>query len=136
VIFVDSGAFLARYLSRDQYHERAIAAWRSLEQLRWRCCTSNFVLDETITLLGRWSSHEFASERARGLLTSRSLDILRPEVADELEALELFEKMADQAVSFTDCVSFALMRRRRIERAFSFDRHFALAGFTLWVGDD
>jgi predicted nucleic acid-binding protein len=38
----------------------------------------------------------------------------------------------DQAVSFTDALSFAVMRRMRIERAFSFDRHFALAGFELW----
>ena len=136
MIFIDSGAFLARYLARDQHHGRAVAAWRSLDQLRWRCYTSNFVLDETITLLGRWASYEFASERARGLFTSRSLEILRPEAADELEALELFEKMADQAVSFTDCVSFELMRKRRIERTFSFDHHFALAGFTLWSGND
>jgi len=65
-----------------------------------------------------------------------SLEILRPEAADELEALELFMKMADQAVSFTDCISFALMRKRRIEPAFSLDHHLALAGFTLWPGDE
>ena len=132
MIFIDSGAFLARFIARDQYHQRAVEAWRRLEEHRWRCCTSNFVLDETITLLGRWSSYEFAAARARSLLTSQALEILRPDQSDELEALELFEKMADQAVSFTDCVSFALMRKRRLERAFSFDRHFALAGYTLW----
>jgi len=136
VIYVDSGAFLARFIERDQFHHQATDAWQRLEQLGWKCLTSNFVLDETITLLGRWTSYEFASNRARGLLTSQRLEILRPEAADELEALELFEKMADQAVSFTDCVSFALMRKRRIERAFSFDRHFALAGFTLWPAAD
>ena len=32
----------------------------------------------------------------------------------------------------TDCISFVLMRTLRITRAFSFDRHFAHAGFTLW----
>ena len=37
--------------------------------------------------------------------------ILRPEADDELEALNLFRKLSDQRVSFTDCVSFALMRR-------------------------
>ena len=135
MIFIDTGAFLARYLARDQYHARAIATWKALGQNRWQCFTSNFVLDETITLLGRWSSYEFAADRALGLFTSPSLEILRPERADELEALELFEKMADQSVSFTDCVSFALMRKRRIDRAFSFDRHFALAGFTVWPGE-
>ena len=50
----------------------------------------------------------------------------------EKRALGFFEKFADQDVSFTDCVSFALMNQHDIERAFTFDRHFALAGFEVW----
>lgn len=30
---------------------------------------------------------------------------------------------------FIDCISFVLMRSRRIKRVFSFDRHFDAAGF-------
>jgi predicted nucleic acid-binding protein len=40
-------------------------------------------------------------------------------------------KFADQGMSFTDCVSFAIMRRRRIRTVFTFDRHFQQAGFRL-----
>jgi uncharacterized protein len=40
-------------------------------------------------------------------------------------------KYADQGVSFTDCVSFAIMRRHKIRTAFTFDRHFKLAGFNV-----
>ena len=65
-------------------------------------------------------------------MTSSTLEILRPSPEDELAALDLFEKFADQEVSFTDCISFVLMRRRQIKRVFSFDRHFRHAGFTLW----
>jgi predicted nucleic acid-binding protein len=43
--------------------------------------------------------------------------------------VDLFAKFADQRVSFTDCVSFILMRRHRLARAFTFDRHFGDAGF-------
>lgn len=60
------------------------------------------------------------------------LTILRPDVSDESAALDLFRKFADQKVSFTDCVSFALMRRHRLKKAFTFDRHFAGAGFEVW----
>jgi len=42
---------------------------------------------------------------------------------------DFFEKYADQDVSFTDCVCFALMRAHNIQRVFTFDRHFRLAGF-------
>ncbi|MEM7356866.1 MAG: PIN domain-containing protein [Acidobacteriota bacterium] len=134
MIFLDTGAFLANYLERDQYHDQARVAWRDLEATPWRCFTSNFVLDETFTFLARRTSYRFAAERARSLLASNVLEILRPDEEHELQALDLFEKFADQQVSYTDCVSFALMKARRIQRAFAFDRHFALAGFELWSG--
>jgi len=132
VIFVDTGAFLARYLGRDQHHARAVKAWRRLGMETTRPVTSNFVLDETFTLLGRWAGYGFAAERARTLLRSDLLRILRPGEQEELAAIELFEKYADQQVSFTDCISFALMRQHVIELAFTFDRHFSAAGFRPW----
>lgn len=134
MIFVDTGAFLARYLARDQHHAAARDAWSRLPKHPWSVHTSNFVLDETFTLLGRWAGPEFAADRAEALLSSTALAILRPDAGDELEALALFRKFGDQQASFTDCVSFALMRRHGIERAFAFDRHFVHAGFELWPG--
>ena len=93
---------------------------------------TNFVLDEAFTLLGRVAGHAFAAERARVIYGSPALTILRPGQEDELEALDLFEKFADQQVSYTDCISFVLMRRERIKRAFTFDGHFRMAGFEQW----
>ena len=49
-----------------------------------------------------------------------------------MPVLNLFEKFADQEISFTDCVSFALMREADIQQAFSFDWHFERAGFKKW----
>lgn len=131
MIFIDTGAFLARYIERDQYHDAATEHWRTLQNDRRQCFTSNFVLDETITLLARRSTYEFAAERARNLFESTSLSILRPDENDELAAVELFQKYADQSVSFTDCVSFVLMERQDIKCAFSFDRHFTISGFDI-----
>jgi len=131
VIFLDTGAFVARYARRDGQHSRATRAWAEIEKLRNACFTSNFVLDETFTLLGRQTSYAFAAERARALLGSKALTILRPDAEDELAALDLFARFADQKVSFTDCTSFALMRRHRLSRVFTFDRHFVAAGFEV-----
>lgn len=49
-----------------------------------------------------------------------------------MEAVEFFEKYADQHVGFLDCISFALMRRHRVQRVFTFDRHFDQAGFDIF----
>jgi predicted nucleic acid-binding protein len=134
VIFVDTGAFVARYVKSDQHHRRARSEWKRLERQAPRLFTSNFVLDETFTLLARRTTYAFAAGKARSLLSSTVLTILRPARDDEMSALQLFEKYADQAVSFTDCVSFALMRRHALQRAFAFDRHFRDVGYTVVPG--
>ena len=131
MIFIGTGAFLARYIQRDQHHDAAAKHWRTLQNDRRPCFTSNFVLDETITLLARRSTYLFAAERARTFFESTLLSILRPDENDELAALELFQKYSDQSVSFTDCVSFVLMNKQELKCAFSFDRHFKMAGFDV-----
>jgi len=131
VIFIDTGAFLARFLSHDQYHPNAVAVWEQLRSNRESCLTSNFVLDETFTLLGRRAGYGFAVQRAKNIYASQALTIFRPDREDEINALQFFSKYADQHLSFTDCISFVLMKREKINRVFSFDRHFELAGFHL-----
>ena len=131
MIFIDTGAFLARYLSHDQYHTQATAAWERIGSRRETCFTTNFVLNEVFTLLGRRAGNLFAAERAQNIYASKAIKILRSDHHAELQAIEILQKFADQRVSFTDCVSFAMMRQEKIKRAFSFDRHFHMAGFTL-----
>ena len=132
MIFIDTGAFLARYLPSDQHHKAAVALWDKIRTTRESCVTSNFVLDETLTLLARRASYIFAAEKARIFYTSGALEILRPDLEVELAALNWFQKFADQAVSFTDCTSFALMREAGVHTAFSFDAHFERAGFKMF----
>ena len=129
--FIDTSAFLARYLRTDQYHRAALATWHELEHSGKSLVTSNFVLDETFTLLGRYANHPFAAERAKFIYASKALAIFRPGLDDELAALELFARHAERRLSFTDAVSFVLMRKHGIAQVFTFDRHFAYAGFEI-----
>jgi predicted nucleic acid-binding protein len=131
VIFIDTGAFLARYIERDQHYADAIAFWNKLAQESIPCYTSNLVLSETLTLLGRRASYDFAAETARNIYASNVLHILRPDANDEIAAITLLEKYAGQKVSFCDCVSFVLMGRLDISDAFTFDRDFSIAGFKI-----
>jgi predicted nucleic acid-binding protein len=135
VIFIDTGAFLGRYLERDDHHVDAVRGFRLIAERKLPVVTSCHVLDETISLLGRWAGRRFAAERGRAILASGTLRILRPELRQETAALREFARFADQSVSFTDCLSFVLMNELGIRRAFTFDSDFRLAGFTLWPGD-
>lgn len=129
MIFVDTGAFLARYLVRDQYHEISIKTWESLEKRNPLFYTSNFILSEVFTLLGRWAGHSFAAERAQRIYETERINILRPVEEDEKNALQTFTKFADLRISFTDCVSSALMKREKLIDVFTFDKHFEFLGF-------
>ena len=131
MIYIDTGAFIARFLAKDQFHRQAITKWKKIQKSRLKCYTSNFVIDETLTLLARWSSYEFATEKGNRVYHSDAFLILRPDVSIEMRALELLRKFGDQKVSFTDCVSFSLMEQNKMNKVFSFNRHFSDAGFTL-----
>jgi predicted nucleic acid-binding protein len=126
VIFVDTGAFLALYLRRDQYHREAAKIFPSLPL---PFATSNHVIDELATLLGRIAGDRYAADRMDDLYTSQSSEILRSTREDETEAIRLMRKYADKGVSFTDCISLAIMRRLGMRIAFTFDRHFRDGGF-------
>ncbi len=129
MIFIDTGAFIARYVGADQHHTQGMRLWKLIEQNRPVCITSSWVLSETLTYLGRHVNYEFAVQKGKILYASHWLGILRPTADEETAGLRYFEKFADQEVSFTDCVSFSLMHKRKIGQVFSFDRHFVLAGF-------
>ena len=129
-IFIDTSAFLARYIAKDQYHNTALSKWDKLSKSKSKFYTSNFILDEMITLLGRWVSEEFSLEKAYTIYNSDVFTILRPDDSDEMQALEFYKKFSDKKIGFTDCVSFALMKKHKIEKVFTFDRHFTDAGFT------
>lgn len=129
-IFIDTGAFIAKYLPEDQFHLKALGLWQKLEKKQTKLITSNFVLDETLTLLARRADYSFSSRIAQAIYASKVIKIIRPTLETEYGALVYFEKFSDQRVSFTDCVSFQMMKEHRIKQAFSFDRHFELAGFS------
>ena len=132
MIYIDTGAFLARHLSKDQYHRQANLFWNSIREKSEICMTSNFVLDEAFTLLGRRAGYGFAAQRARNIYASESITILRPSIEDELKAIDFFEKYSDHRLSFTDCISFVLMHNRKIKRVFTFDHHFQIVGFQTY----
>ena len=131
-LFVDTGALVARVLPRDQYHRASRRGWESLEDVEVKLFSSEHVFDEAVSLLVRQAGAGYAARWARDHLASDEIVWLNTTRDDWHEALRWLEKFADQKASFTDCLSFSLMRREGLVAAFSFDRHFELAGFELW----
>lgn len=121
-IFVDTGTWYALVDRNDPDHP---AAREFFEANRLPLVTSNFVFDETLTLLRRRLGWAVACEFGRGLRESGLASIAYVTVEDEDAAWILFRKFRDKEFSYTDCTSFAMMERLKLRTAFAFDRHFA-----------
>jgi len=91
--------------------------------------TSDYILDETVTLLLVRHSHAAASDFLHTITASESLRLEWVDSDRFHTAAEFFTGHGDKEWSFTDCVSFALMHDLKIEDSFTTDHHFRQAGF-------
>jgi predicted nucleic acid-binding protein len=131
-IFIDTGAFLAMLIPDDQFSSSADETWKGLERERLRLFSSEPVLIETANFLIRQQSPDIAAEWIMTSLESNEIRWLQPSRDDLRNAKDFIVKFSDQSISMTDAISFSLMKRHNIQHAFSFDRHFSIAGFKMW----
>ena len=131
-IFIDTSAFKAVFDESDDFHQKAQNFWQKALSEQIHFTTTNFILDETYTLfrshLGKEKALIFRDKLAA---SPKSIKIINIQQKDETEAWEYFEKLPGRGVSFTDCTSFAIMKRLKLEVAFTFDRDFLTAGFKV-----
>lgn len=126
-IFVDTSAWFAYANRRDPEHR---AVREILRRRGVRLVTTNFVFDETVTLCRSRLGHGAAAKVGQVLRGSPAIDLVRLSAEDEGRAWQLFLARADKAYSFTDCTSFVLARRLKLERCLALDDDFDREGFT------
>jgi predicted nucleic acid-binding protein len=129
-VFVDSPGFLALWDASDKHHAAALRLQKSLIAQNRHFLTTEYVADETITLLLVRHSRRAAIDFLDTIERSEALRLEWIDPARFHAAAAWFRKHADKQWSFTDCVSFAVMRELRIRDAFTTDHHFRQAGFT------
>ena len=127
-VFVDTSAFFALADQTDRLHHQALQYVQSTDRL---LVTSNVVVHETITLLRMRLGYEPALQFGLRLLGETTTPIVRVTPADEQKAWAIFRQYPDKRFSFTDCTSFAIMKRLGIRTAFAFDEDFRQFG--KWV---
>lgn len=130
-LFIDTSAFYALEDAGDRHHDEARAIQKWCLQNRPVLFTTHHVLDESITLIGARMEPEHAIRFGRRLLASRVIRIVRTSEEMETAALHVYEKFRNLRLSFTDCLSFAVMRSMEIKVSFTFDSHFEQAGFEI-----
>lgn len=129
--FVDTSFWCALYNSRDENNPRAMRLWETFVAAPVQLFTSEYVFDETVTIVKRRMDHRSAVELGTAILQSRVVTIWEIDHNICIDSWQLFKTHADKGFSFTDCTSFVLMRSYGLNQALSFDRHFNQMGFTV-----
>ncbi|WP_423222490.1 type II toxin-antitoxin system VapC family toxin [Candidatus Amarolinea aalborgensis] len=131
-VFVDTWAWYAMIDKADDDHLIAQLTSEELLDRGHTFVTTNFVLDEAITLIRYRVGHAIAVQfrhKIQQMTVGELLNLVRVTAAHEAAAWIIFEKYADQEFSFTDCCSFAVMRAMNLSQVFTADGHFATMGF-------
>lgn len=130
-VFVDTSGGYSLIDRRDASHGSTRDAVERLIREGARLFSTDYGVDESCTL---------TKARAGSEAALRWLDLLNGTAALELgwigpdrfaRAEALFREYRDQAFSFTDCTSFAVMRERRIRKVITGDDQFRVMGFQL-----
>jgi len=126
-IFVDSWGWCAMVNRREEYHELVQDLIVELVEKSVKLYTTNFILDETYTLI-RTRVHHRASvdfhSKLQTMIDGKLVEFiyLTPEI--EQDAWAVFERYADKEFSYTDCTSFVVMKQQGIASVITDDHHF------------
>jgi hypothetical protein len=131
-IFVDTSAWLALNDRNDQYHSEAVSKLKNVTKQKIELITSEYVVDESITIIRYRVSHKAAVVFGDSLMNSTIVTVADITEEERFRAWMLFKKYDDKELSFTDCTSFALMNKLKLRKAFAFDDHFKQIGFELF----
>lgn len=130
-IFADTLCWIAITHAKDQWHQAAVTASRTLAGCR--LVTTDEVLTEFL--------NAFAG--AGQVLRREAVDLVRDLHADPavtvhpssrqafLSGLTLYEARPDKGYSLTDCISMKTMRAEGISEILTHDNHFTQEGFAI-----
>ena len=130
-LFVDTGGWMAMADTADPAHAASRAARDKWLRAGGILLSTDYIIDETLTLIrlrlglraaSAWWEQVEGSRRIRW----EWIDPMRAE-----KARSWFFRWTDKDFSFTDCTSFVVMKELHQRRALTTDRHFRQAGFEM-----
>lgn len=125
-IFVDTVYWLALVSKNDRWHGQALD-WSS--RIEEQLVTTDAVLTEVADALCRADRRRWAVEAVEAIRADRSITSISGSAKLFTDGLKLYAARRDKDWSLTDCMSFVVMKDRKIEQALTADVHFVQAGF-------
>lgn len=128
-VFLDTVGLLAVWDVSDQWHAAADAAYQELLRQARPLVTTPFVLVECGNAAARRPYRPRVNVPRQYLLQEGLL--IEPAAREVEEAWAAYDRRDAAQAGIVDHVSFVVMRRLGLAEAFTNDRHFQAAGFTV-----
>ncbi len=130
-LFVDTAGWVACADEADPAHAAAGTARDAWLEAGGTLVTTDYVADETLTLLRMRLGLDAAEAWWRQADGSTRLRWESITHARADKSRDLFFRFRDKDYSFTDCTSFVVMRELKLREALTTDHHFRQAGFVV-----
>jgi predicted nucleic acid-binding protein len=128
-LFIDTWGWLVLEDSRDPSHQAASRTYSEAAKTSGNVVTTNFVLDETISLLFGRRPFEEAARYTKGLLISPFIKIEEITQSRFRRAFDLRLRFRDKLdISFTDLTTMIVAQDLNLKEILTGDRHFIQAG--------
>lgn len=128
-LFLDTSGFFALLVVKDPKHVLAERILRRAQAEKRRLITTDHVLDETATSLKVRGAANLVEPLFERVFQSQACRIEWTNEARFGKVRTFFRRHADKDWSFTDCLSFCVMKEFGLREALTADSHFDQAGF-------
>ena len=120
-LFLDTTFLVAYYNERETNLARVVELLKNIETKQFGASyISDYIFDETITLLKKYLGNKRATDKGIGILKSNEL--LKVDSQVFADAWNLSKKF--DGLSFTDCTNVALMKHYNIDFIATYDSGF------------
>jgi len=125
-VFIDTNVFVALRNADDELHTRSKELIEKASKGKFgRIFPSDYVIDEAVTTaLVRTRRHDLAIDIGKYIIESPRITKLWTKKENFDTAWQKFKTFKDKPLSFSDCVSLALMEKNRIKQIMSFNSDF------------
>lgn len=129
MVFLDSVGVIALWNLRDQWNSAATAALAPIVAAKTRLVTTTLVLYECGNAASRMPFRGQVFKTYRSM--SKKGNLIVPTDADIEEGWNEYARAERGSAGIVDRLSFAVMRRLGLTKAFTNDRHISAAGFEI-----